>query len=473
MTIVLGIDLATSDARVLAIDADTGERVAERSHPLAVVDEGGVREQPAVYGAVALDLIAAVVSDLGARRGEIMALSITGTSGTVVPTDADGRPVGNAILYNDPRGAGELAALNAAGLAVRPSQALARTAWMQVHTPAARYLFTPDVVAAALAEAVLPADTSHALKSGIDPVAGQWDHGTLELMGVPESALPTLIAPARVIGTVSPRVAEAVGLRSGVLIVSGMTDGCTAQLATGAVRPGDTVGVLGTTLVLKAASASAVTDTASGIYSHVAPDGAFWAGGASNTGAGVLRTGITAGLHAPATDAAALALGPSSVVAYPLTAAGERFPILDPDFAGFAVDTLGIPAEFHDPLVRFRAVLEGVAFVERLGLERLSELGVAGGRHHLGGGASSSPAWNVIRASVLGRDVIVPAHRSSAFGAAILAIVGLTGDHVQDVAARLARPAATIAPDQALEPALGHSYAIFTESLASGYSNFH
>jgi sugar (pentulose or hexulose) kinase len=472
MTIVLGIDLATGDARVLAVDADTGEHLAEHSRPLGWVAEDGAREQPAVYGAVARDLIAAVVFGLGARCREIRALSITGTSGTVVPTDTDGTPVGNAILYNDPRGGDEYATLVSAGLAERPSQALARTAWMHSHTPAARYLFTADVVAAALAEVVLPADTSHALKSGIDAVAGRWNLEALELLGVPERTLPALVGPARVIGTVSARVSETLGLPSGVLIVSGMTDGSTAQLATGAIRDGDTVGVLGTTLVLKAAAATAVTDLASGIYSHVAPDGAFWVGGASNTGAGVLRSGITAGLPVQETDSAARAMGASSVVAYPLIAPGERFPIVDPGFVGFAVDKRGRPVEFTDPVLRFRAVLEGVAYVERLGLERLAGLGVAGGRHYLGGGASSSSIWNVIRASVLARDVIVPHNRSSAFGAAILAIVGLTGDDVQDVAERLARPAQIIEPDPALVPVLERGYTLFSAALASGHSNF-
>ncbi|RFA17313.1 hypothetical protein B7R21_00825 [Subtercola boreus] len=480
MSVVLGIDLATGDARVLAVDAETGEHLAERSTALPTVSTAGTREQPAVYAEAVFALIAAVTAALGARASDIAALSTTGTSGTVVPTDLQGRPVGNALLYNDPRGSDELALLATAGLGVRPSGALARAAWMHAHTPSPLYLSTPDVVAAALAGTVLASDTSHALKSGIDAVDASWDAAALDVLGLPAASLPTLARPARAIGVVSGSVASSLGLPRDVLIVSGMTDGSTAQLATGAVRPGDTVGVLGTTLVLKAASRTMLTDGASGIYSHVAPDGTFWAGGASNTGAGVLRHGLTAGLDVREADRAAVALGVSPVVAYPLVGLGERFPVVNAAFGGFDVTLVGAPSVYSDAaawadpaLVRFRAVLEGVAFVERLGIERLSALAGAGaggaaaatGHHHVGGGASGSAVWNTIRASVLGRPVVVPGNRSSAFGAAMLAAAGLPGETYQGVIDRLASPGRFVDPDPAQVPALEDRYAVFTETL--------
>ncbi|WP_170151825.1 xylulokinase [Subtercola boreus] len=467
MSVVLGVDLATGDARVLAVDAETGAHLAERSTALPTVSTAGTREQPAVYAEAVFAMIAAITDALGSRASDIAALSITGTSGTVVPADLLGRPVGNALLYNDPRGSEELSALAAAGLGVRPSGALARAAWMHAHTPAPLYLFTPDVVAAALAGTVLASDTSHALKSGIDAVTATWDATALDVLGLPASTLPALVAPARAIGVVSASVAPSLGLPQGVLIVSGMTDGSTAQLATGAVRPGDTVGVLGTTLVLKAASRTMLTDGASGIYSHVAPDGTFWAGGASNTGAGVLRHGVTAGLDVREADRAAVALGASPVVAYPLAGRGERFPVVDAAFDGFAVDLSGVPHVGTDPVVRFRSVLEGVAFVERLGIERLQALAGPGtGHHHLGGGASGSVVWNTIRASALGRPVVVPGNRSSAFGAAMLAAAGLPGETFQGVIDRLASPGRFVEPDPQLVAALEDRYAVFTEMLA-------
>ncbi|MCS5716073.1 FGGY family carbohydrate kinase [Herbiconiux sp. CPCC 205716] len=494
MSIVLGVDLATSEVRVQAIDVATGAALAERRAPLPVVQRGATRTQRPAHGALALELVAAVAGALGDRSREIGALSITGTSGTVVPVDALGAPVGNAVLYDDPRGVDELRMLAAAGLDGRPSGALARAAWMHgaaghAHPDAgapsaARFVFTPDVVAAALAARLLPSDTSHALKSGIDPVAATWNDEALAVLGLPRETLPELVAPGRVVGEVSAGVAARIGLPTGVLIVSGMTDGSTGQIATGAVALGDSVGVLGTTLVLKAVSAHDVVDGGAGVYSHVSPEGLFWPGGASNTGAGVLATGVTAGIDPAAVTEAIAAVGPSSAVAYPLARPGERFPVADADFAGFAVPfgtgaagpsgaggssgagAAGLPAAVDDPAVRFRTVFEGVAFVERLGLSRLAELGVASHRHHLAGGAAASELWNRLRASVLDRPVVVTEQAGSARGAAALAAAALTGESLAVVAERFATGRHVVDPDPALREPLEERYRMFVTTLA-------
>jgi xylulokinase len=463
VTIVLGIDLATADARVQAVDAESGQVLVELRAAVALSSSGGERTQPARYGEVVRALLGGVTARLAGRAQEVRALCVTGTSGTVVPVDAQGVPVGDAVLYDDPRGADQLRALAEAGLGIRPSGALARAAWMHSASPAARYVFTPDVVAAALAGHLLPSDTSHALKSGIDPVAASWDLAALAVVGLPIERMPELVAPGRVIGEVA--YPGALGLPVGVAIVSGMTDGSTGQIATGAVVEGDTVGVLGTTLVLKAVSALDVVDGATGIYSHVAPDGLFWPGGASNTGAGVLHGGITAGLDPAERMALIEALGPSQLVAYPLARRGERFPVADAGFAGFWVTLDGAARETNDPIARFRAIYEGVAFVERLGLERLSALGVDQRRHHLAGGATASELWNRLRATVLARPVIISDGAGSARGAAVLAASALGSEPFATVAERFAGPRTTIEPDAELSDALEERYRVFRAAL--------
>jgi sugar (pentulose or hexulose) kinase len=465
LTIVLGIDLATADVRVQAVDVESGETLVELRRALGVTSSGGRRTQPAKHGDWACELVTEVARRLGPRSREVRALSITGTSGTVVPVDAAGVPVGDAVLYDDPRGREQLRALAQLGLDRRPSAALARAAWMQAESPAPRYVFTPDIVAAALAGRLLPSDTSHALKSGIDPVAGSWNLAALAAVGLPPESVPDLIQPGRVIGEVARPATR--GLPDGVLIVSGMTDGSTGQIATGAVVEGDTVGVLGTTLVLKAVSVRDVVDGAAGIYSHVAPDGLFWPGGASNAGAGVLRAGLTAALDPAAYDVEIAAFGAANSVSYPLPRPGERFPTASADFAGFSVDLDGTDRVEKSPIARFRSVYEGVAFVERLGLERLSALGVDRRRHYLAGGTAASAAWNRIRATVLGRTVIISEGAGSARGAAALAASAISPEPLYVVAARFSGTRSTVDPNDALVEAMEDRYRVFLDSLAS------
>ncbi|MEV8267231.1 FGGY family carbohydrate kinase [Microbacterium sp. NPDC076911] len=464
--VVLGVDLATANARVVAVDMEHGATIATRSRSLPVPHgAGGVREQAPLYSDIVIALVAAVVQDLGKQASEVRAICTTGTSGTVVPTDSDGHPVAEALLYNDARGGEYLDSIRATHTGGRPNGALLRTAWLQRHRPSRLYLFTPDVVNAALAGRVLPTDTSHALKSGIDPIARTWDHAALDALGVPEQSLSPLVAPGTAIGTVDESVAATCGLPRGVAIIAGMTDGCTSQIATGAVEEGQTVGILGTTLVIKASGASDVTDAAFGVYSHVAPDGLFWAGGASNTGGGVLQRHDALGVDSREADTAAADVTAMELVSYPLAGTGERFPVVSSKFSGFTVDKTGAPATANTPIERHRADLEGIAFVERLGLERLRRLGVPAGAHFVSGGASSSVVWNTIRASVIGTQLFVPRERSSGFGAAILAAAALADRPFNDTVQRMAAVETTADPDpRQIEP-LNERYARFLEQL--------
>lgn len=464
--VVLGVDLATAAVRVVAVDAVDGTVLARAAVPLGAprTPQPGWVEQDAGHAAAALVALSRAVQDLGPRAAAVAALSVTGTSGSVVATDDTGRPVGPALLYSDDRGRGLAEA--ALGGPAGSSSTIGRLLWLvgqpgTAPAPGRRYLHLPDLVVAALT-GQLVTDTSHALKAGVDAAAATWP--AVLAAGVPASCLPALVRPGTPVGTVLPAVAAGLGLPAGVVVVAGMTDGCTAQIAAGAVLPGQTIGVLGTTLVLKGVSDHEVATA--GVYSHLAPDGGWWPGGASNTGAGTLTAvDDLAGL-----DAAALAAGPSPLTCYPLPAPprrGERFPLIDPEVTAFLV---GPGADTADPVARHRAELEGVAFVERLGLERLAALGVASVDHRVVGGGSGSRDWLVVRASVLGRSVTRPAEPSSGAGAALLAATAREptgGRALGEVTARAVRAELVVDPDPAQVPGLEDGYRRFLGELRS------
>lgn len=443
---VLGIDLATAGARCVALDARTGTVLesARRALPGPVRTVGGHSRQSAAYGDVALQLIEAVCRELPPSSPPVRAVSVTGTSGTVVASDANGRPLSDARLYDD---TSALAVLH--GEAVRRAPTLGRTRLLLNEVREAYLLTSADVTLSALAGHRVAGDTSHWLKAGIGLETRDFDARLLSEFGMPRDRLPDLVVPGTVVGTVDGKIASRVGLPSGVLLIAGMTDGCTAQISTGAVHEGDTMGVLGTTLVMKAVSASKVSTTDGAVYSHLGPDGRFWPGGASNSGGGVLA--MEFGSSDPAAlDAAAAARGPSSVVRYPLARPGERFPV-----ANRAMTDLvsGRPADDVDA---YRAVLDGVALVERLGLKRLAALGVQCRRHILTGGGSRSVVWNSIRAAVVGPGVmpgtgpavVLVEGAGSAVGAALLAVAGAAAEPLATVVDRLVPSPVPVLPDE-------------------------
>lgn len=446
---VLGIDLATAGARCVALDAQTGALLgaARGELPGPVRSADGHSRQSAAYGDIALQLIEEVCRKLPPSSPPIRAVCVTGTSGTLVATDDRGRPLSAARLYDDMAAA---TALDAA--AVRRAPTLGRARLLLDQAPGAHLLTSADITMSALAGRRVSGDTSHWLKAGIDLSTKDFDAGLLDQLRVPRSLLPDLVVPGTVVGTIDPTVASRAGLAAGVLLVAGMTDGCTAQISSGAVHEGDTMGVLGTTLVMKAVGMTDISTSDGAIYSHLGPDGRFWPGGASNSGGGVLRAEFTE--WDPTTlDAAAAAHGPSSIVRYPLTRAGERFPVADRAMSDLKS---GCP---RDEVDAYRAILDGVALVERLGLERLSTLGIRSHRHVLTGGGSRSSIWNSIRAALVapaisgpdddsGSAVVHAGGGGSAVGAAILAAAGVSGESLATVVDRLVPPPTPVRADE-------------------------
>ncbi|HRH45593.1 MAG TPA: FGGY-family carbohydrate kinase, partial [Pyrinomonadaceae bacterium] len=96
-----------------------------------------------------------------------------------------------------------------------------------------------------------------------------------------------------------------------------------------------------------------------------------------------------------------------------------------------------------------RAVLEGVAFSLRDSLEIFKASGVEISSIRLGGGGAKSPLWRQIQADVYGKPVeIIEADEGAAFGAAILAGVGVGAwKSVDEACEKTIRVVETIEPN--------------------------
>src|SRR6202011_4367922 len=146
-------------------------------------------------------------------------------------------------------------------------------------------------------------------------------------LAVPDEILPAVVRAVTFLGVVSAEAAAQTSIPQGTPVFAGMTDGCAAQMAAGALSVGSWNSVLGTTLVLKGVTADLIKDPAGAVYSHRSPDGNWLPGGASSVGAGILsKHFVGQDLEALATRAAERE--PAGVVAYPLHGRGERFPFI-------------------------------------------------------------------------------------------------------------------------------------------------
>ncbi|NUS79727.1 MAG: FGGY-family carbohydrate kinase [Streptomyces sp.] len=449
----LGIDLGTQSVRALLVTAD-GTVLGSGSAPLRGRRDGVRHEQdPGEWWTAVCMASRAALRD---HSGGVGGLAVCGTSGTVLLSDDAGRPVSPALMYDDGRAWAEGERLRGAGLAVQNTWGLPKALWLRrIHGPG-RITHQPDVITAHLTGGPVPTDSSHALKTGYDAAAESWP----DVPG-PQVPLPGVVRPGTLLGEVCAGAAEATGIPAGTPVVAGMTDGCAAQIASGALRAGSWNSVLGTTLVLKGASPTPVHDPTGVVYNHRAPDGSWLPGGASGVGAGVL-TAAFAGADPAVMDQRAAWHEPAGAIAYPLVSPGERFPFLAP---GATALLLGEPAGEAD---LWAALLQGVAFTERLCLDYLHHLGAPlDGPLSFTGGAARSPYWNQLRADVLGREARVPEQTEPALGMAALAAHGVTGQTLPDIADRMVRVRTVVTPRPDRTTRFAEPYARLVDELTT------
>jgi sugar (pentulose or hexulose) kinase len=365
---------------------------------------------------------------------------------------------------NESRIANEVGASTWASLGYRmqPSWALPKLLWLLRENPglahSGRLAHQADFINYRLAGHEVASDSSNSLKSGYDLIREAWPHEVLDALGVSEKIMPAVVRPGKRIGTVCPEAAVVSGIPAGPPIIAGMTDGCAAQIAAGAVDLGSWNSVLGTTLVVKGVATGLIRDPAGVVYSHCSPDGNWWPGGASSVGAGILAQRF-AGRDSDSLSAQAEHREPATVIAYPLPSRGERFPFAAPDAEGFL---LGTPV---DEIDLYAALLQGVAFVERLCFDSLDMLGAhSDGDLTLTGGASRNRYWCQLRADILGRPVRLPENAESALGMAVLAA---SEDRcISDVAREMIHIREVISPRPDRIDRFQESYLLLVEELA-------
>lgn len=444
--LAVGVDIGTQGVRAVAVDS-TGTVVARAAvdHLIQVPFPGWVEQDPRAWWNGLVACVRQLGSVIDLRR--VRSVATAATSGTLCLLDADGQPVRPAIVYSDARATREAQVLTGRSRTgrIHPTDALAKAEWVRSHEPEAwgqvRALRPPnDFIARGLTGRLPPFDQTQAAKFGWDPIGMRWDGGIYEAVGLPVPDPTSVVEPGTDIGPISADAASELGLPLGTRIAAGATDGVCGFLA---CRPVMNQGctILGTTLVWKTMSQRPATDERAGIYSHRGVGGTWFPGAASNSGGGILNELF------PHTTLAYLDTImpslPTDGLVYPLSGRGERFPFRNPAAASFRI----LPAH-ADERQLYAACLEGVAFVERWGYERLAAAELLDGLRGItsAGGGSNSLPWLGIRASILGRSISVPDEAGSAFGAALLASESLGYPDPLAAAEALVRRSRTVDP---------------------------
>lgn len=392
--LALGIDVGTSGVRTAVVDRSGQVVSTAKAAHLATSNE----DASAWWDAVARALTAQVqqLRIIGIDPHCIGRAAVDGTSGSMVLVDGQLTPVTRALMYNTSGFSEEAESIDRfaepTSITGGSSSALARMLRLQAldqNGEAKHLLHQADFITAKLAERSLGSDDNNALKLGWDPAARAWP-SWFEELGVSMHLLPEVHPTGAAIGTISAEIASRFDLSPDLQLHAGTTDSIAAFLSSGASEVGDAVTSLGTTLAIKLLSDRRIDDPASGVYSHRVGD-SWLAGGASNTGGGVLVSFFT-GDELAALSRQIDPASPSELDYYPLLKPGERFPINDPQLAPQLEPRPQNDADF------LKGMLEGIARIEAVGYGRLVELGSPAPRRvFTAGGGAKNPVWTAIR----------------------------------------------------------------------------
>jgi xylulokinase len=479
----LGIDIGTEGIRASIYDS-TGKSCAKAEYRLTTFRpkhnwiEHDAREWWHSASRAIKDCLGKVSSP-----ALIKAVSVCGTSGTIVPVNDQGEPLGPAILYSDTRATEQAEELSkdeeikeisrTQSSKMDASGGLAKILWVLRNEPEVfrrthKFLTPTDYIVLKLSGLAV-CDYFNAAKTSLNLVTKQWAKGTLERHNIPYGVLPDLKEPGTLIGEVTESAAKVSRLKEGTPVVAGATDGIAGFIASGAVELGQACEVTGTTQVFHVTTGELTPDPLGRIYYHVHPKRGYWiAGGASSGGGIILRwfhDTIAPHTSFEELDEEAEKVEPlSGGILCEAAMTGERAPRWDPSVSGMLI---GLTPETTCAHV-YRSMMEGVAFLLKAIIDVCNELGIPVKQIRSAGGGAKSRVWRQIKADVLGQPILVPEDPSSTLGAAMLASIAV-GTHrdIFEAAKNMSHIAEVTKPDPRKMETYEEGFKVFKSCYAA------
>ena len=461
----LGIDLGTSEVKVLLIDK--AQRIVASGHAALIVSRPQPlwsEQDPADWWRATLAAIADIARSHPRELAALRGIGLSGQMHGAVLLDVAGAVLRPAILWNDTRSGAQCVELERrvpqlraiTGNLAMPGFTAPKLLWVAAHEPE---LFRRT------ATVLLPKDYLRYLLSGeyisdmsdasgtlwLDVPKRDWSDTMLAACGLNRGHMPRLVEGSAPGGMLKSALAQAWGIDHPVVLAGGAGDNAASAIGMGVVAQGQGFISLGTSGVFFAASDACRPNPAQGLHTfcHALP-GQWHQMGVMLSAASCLRWVAQLSRH---DDEAALLrdvelAGVKARTAAPLFLpylSGERTPHNDPHASGV---WFGLRHDTDHALLGY-SVLEGVAFGLRDSYLALRAAGASVDMAALVGGGSRSRYWARLLASALDLPLTLNsgADVGAALGAARLALLA-ANPHLEVGAVCVAPPVLeVIAPE--------------------------
>jgi xylulokinase len=429
----LGIDVGTSEVKVLLLDAEhhvigvTGSSLeVSRPHP------GHSEQEPASWWTATQSALLLLKTKFPAQYAAIQAIGLSGQMHGAVLLDANNKVLRPAILWNDTRSAkeceemmAELPALpQTAGSLAMPGFTAPKLRWLAKYEPA---------VFSKIAKVILPKDYIRFMLTGefvsdmsdasgsmwLDVEKRAWSAGLLKLTGLTDAQMPRLVEGSAASGKLTQEAAGTLGFQTGIVVAGGAGDNASSAVGMGAVNAGEGFLSLGTSGVLFVVTPKYQPNAASATHAfcHAVPN--RWHQMSVMLSAASCLQWVTKLLGASSEavlEAQASGLNAAQRANAPLFLpylSGERTPHNDAitrgSFHELSNDT--------DAAALAYAVIEGVSFGLADGMRALQAAGCDVKQLSLVGGGARSALWAQQLATLLNINIVT--HEESAAGGAL------------------------------------------------------
>lgn len=454
MTLLLGIDIGTTTICGVAVSAG-GELCCAVERPndaqAAGLPRGRAEQDPIVIRRRCLEVLAELAGRVAGEKPA--AIGLTGQMHGMLCLDADNRPLGRLITWQDqrclePAGDGltwieamrsrvpdeewqPCGCLPAAGFLGSTLYWLVRNHALPAGTQ--RVAFIHDWLAAALAGTAPTTDPGDAASSGLFDLARmKWHDGIVRALDLPGGLLPPVRESGQVLGGLTPEIAAAVGLPAGTPVCNATGDNQASVLGSIAEPDRSVLVNLGTGGQISWAIPAFRREP--DMETRYLPPGRYMLVGASLCGGraygwlnDVVRGWLAAfgvqldrqQVYARLNELAASAPADCRGLTADTALAGTRGDASRRGaFLGVSLDNFDLPCVARAVLAG--AVEELCRFHDRHGPREAHDRVVASGN-----AVRKNPLLRRLISGRMRRPVLIPAHREeAAFGAALLAGVG-------------------------------------------------
>ena len=442
---LMGIDVGTTGCKVVAFD-ETGSVLAQagREYPLISPQPSWYELDPDQVWDFVCDCLREVNGQLA--RDPVSALSLSSQGEAMTPITRDGVVLANSPISSDSRNRAQTAEMEAALGAQRIYQltgqpmgtiyTLPKILWWRDNAPqilerAWKFLCYVDFVAYRLG--VEPAiDHSMAARTlAFDVHELDWSDELLAAGGVRRDQLARPVASGTIIGEIPRSLADRLGFKGSVKVVTGGHDQPAGALGAGVLEPGRAMLSIGTTEALVTVTSRPRMEMLEyhlSCYPHAAP-GLFITLGGNQTGGRLLRWYRDELAAAERSIAEASGRDVYDVIVEQIDDAPGRLLLLpyfvgsgtlfdDPSATG-ALIGLTFDTKRADIV---RAILEGLTYEQALVLRRLKEIGVEVSHLTAIGGGSRSERWMQIKSDITDLPVsVLHTSEAASLGVAMLA----------------------------------------------------